>query len=441
MSEGVALIADSDKSTLFMGNTAELVSMDGDAKKVGYLTLAFDLENVLQELSLNFKQSAWIVYQNKIVASLLPTGEKEALPKITADSMRKLLEAPMGIFTWQGKSFYFVHMQPYPALDLHFFLFNEADIEFSLMKKLNKKVQLIITKINQDRRYVILAGLLFLLLALLNLSKKITKPIIAMASAARSVNKGALMDVHLPKLKLGAKNEVQQLNDAFRDMVEGLKEREKVKGILDKVVSHDIAKEILKGDIHLGGEEREATIFFGDIRNFTSLTQKMAPQEVIALVNTCMTKLSYVIEAHHGVIDKYIGDEVMVLFGAPLNAQDSAYQAIVCALEVMKELALWNAERKNQNLAPVMMGIGIHTGKVCAGNMGAENRLNYTVIGSNVNLASRLCAVAKEDEILISEDTLVSPFVSEKVIVEDMGLLTLKGFDDSKRVYIVKGLK
>lgn len=441
MSEGVALIANKEKRTLFMGNTAQLMSLDGDDKKAGYFTLGFDLENVLQELSLNFKQSAWIVFQDQIVASLLSTGEKSSLPSITPDSLHKLLEAPMGVFTWQGKSFYFVHMQPYAFLDLHFFLFNEAEVEFSLMKRLNKKMQFIISKINEDRRYVILLGLALLLLMLLNLSKKITKPIVAMAQAAKSVKKGALNDIHLPKLHLGRRNEVQQLNDAFRDMVDGLKEKEKVKGILDKVVSHDIAKEILKGEIHLGGEEREITIFFADIRSFTSLTQKMNPQEVIELINTCMTKLSYVIDAHHGVIDKYIGDEVMVLFGAPLHKEDSAFEAVVCALEVMKELKNWNEERKGKGLSPVSMGIGIHTGKVCAGNMGAENRLNYTVIGSNVNLASRLCAAAKQEEILISQDTLASPFVAERVLVDDMGLLAFKGFDESKRVFKVKGLK
>ena len=441
ISEAIAIISDPERGTLYMGNTAELVSMEGEEKKIGYLTLGFDLENVLQDLSLSFKQSAWIIAHDKIIAGLLPSGEKSAPPNVSADSLHQLLEAPMGIFSWQGKAYYFVHLQPYSSLDLHFFLFNEAEIEFSLMKKLNNRLHKIILKINEDRRYVIALGLIILLLTLLNLSKKITRPIVLMAKAARSVNRGHLSEIHLPDLKLGKKNEVQQLNEAFSDMVEGLKENERVKGILNKVVSQDIAKEILKGEIHLGGEEREVTIFFADIRSFTSLTQKMNPKEVIELINTCMTKLSYVIDAHHGVIDKYIGDEVMVLFGAPLYKEDSAYSSIVCALEIMKVLDTWNSERAFASLPPVTMGIGIHTGKVCAGNMGAENRLNYTVIGSNVNLASRLCGTAKQGEILISQDTLSAPFVAERVEVGDMGMLSLKGFDESKRVFMVKGLK
>ena len=441
LSKGIAIIPDPAKGTLYMGNTAELVSLEGEEKKTGYLTLGFDLENVLQDLSLSFKQSAWIIANNKIIAGLLPSGEKSSPPNISKDSLRQLLEAPLGVFSWEGKAYYFVHLQPYPSLDLHFFLFNEAEIEFSLMKKLNSRFHKIVLKINEDRWYVIALGLIILLLSLLNVSKKITRPIIMMAKAARSVHRGQLSEVHLPDLKLGKKNEVQQLNEAFSDMVEGLKENEKVKGILNKVVSQDIAKEILKGEIHLGGEEREVTIFFADIRSFTSLTQKMNPKEVIGLINTCMTKLAYVIDAHHGVIDKYIGDEVMVLFGAPLHKEDSAYSSIVCALEIMKVLATWNAERALEGLPSVTMGVGIHTGKVCAGNMGAENRLNYTVIGSNVNLAARLCATARQGEILISQDTLSAPFVAERVDVVDMGMLPLKGFDESKRVFSVKGLK
>lgn len=441
LSSGIAIFSDKEKGTLFLGNTAELDALDGQEQRQGYLTLAFDLENVLQELSLNFKQTAWIVSGGKVISSLLPTGERYTPPQIQTESLKKILEAPLGVFSWQGKAYYFVHLQPYSSIDLHFFLFNEAEVEFSLMKNLNKKVQEIISKINQDRRYVIILGLIVLLLALLRLSKKITKPITAMAEAANAIKKGTLYEVDLPKIKLGSQNEVQQLNESFRDMIEGLKEKEKVKGILDKVVSHDIAKEILKGEIHLGGEEREVTIFFADIRSFTSLTQKMNPSEVIALINSCMTRLSYVIDAHHGVIDKYIGDEVMVLFGAPLYKKESALDAVTCALEIMEELNRWNEERAKSGMAPVTMGIGIHTGKVCAGNMGAENRLNYTVIGSNVNLASRLCATAKSGEILISQDTLLAPLVSERIDAEDLGMIPLKGFDESKHVFRVKRKK
>lgn len=224
-------------------------------------------------------------------------------------------------------------------------------------------------------------------------------------------------------------------------MVKGLKEKEKVKAVLNKVVSQEIATEILKGNIRLGGEEKKVTILFADIRNFTKMTQNMSPKEVIELLNDCMTKISYLVDKHGGVIDKYVGDEAMALFGAPVESEDSAYRAIISALGMIEALTAWNGQRKTGNLSPVEMGIGIHTGLVLAGNMGAENRLNYTVLGSNVNLASRLCSAAKGMEILISESTLSEPHIKDKILYEEVPPMTFKGFDVPVIVYRVKGLK
>jgi class 3 adenylate cyclase len=433
--ESVALVTNPFDQSLYIVNAVELEAFEAENKKVGYLTLGFNIDNILRLLAQNFKQSAWIVCNGQVASSFSSSGEKFTPPYVEEERIQSLLKAPLGIFSFHDKSYYYVRIKPYQSLDLHFFLFVETDREFALVDTLNTSFINLMAKIKEQKQYVIALGLIILLIGLLDLSKKITGPVVAVSQATKAVKKGRLDDVHLPELHLGKNNEVQQLNDAFKEMIEGLKEKERVKGILDKVVSHDIAQEILEGNIHLGGEDKVVTIFFADVRSFTKLTQKMLPHEVIDLVNTCMTKLSRVIDAHGGVIDKYIGDEVMVLFGAPISKKDSALQAVMCGLEVMNELARWNHEREINHLAPVSMGIGIHTGKVCAGNMGAENRLNYTVIGSNVNLASRLCSQAKPGEVLLSNDTLIAYHVTESVEVEDMGMQHLKGFDDPVKVY------
>jgi len=131
----------------------------------------------------------------------------------------------------------------------------------------------------------------------------------------------------------------------------------------------------------------------------------------------------------------------MALFGAPIDCRDAAIKAIRCALEMIEALQEWNRQRSVRGQSPIEIGIGIHTGAMLAGNMGAENRLNYTVIGSNVNLAARLCSAAKRMEILISKDTLNEPFVKDTVIYEEMPMNTFKGFDQPIQVYCVKGLK
>ncbi len=142
-----------------------------------------------------------------------------------------------------------------------------------------------------------------------------------------------------------------------------------------------------------------------------------------------------------GVIDKYVGDEAMALFGAPVSKQDSALGAVKSAFEMIAILKQWNQEREQQSLPRVEMGIGIHTGNMLVGNMGAENRLNYTVIGSNVNLGARICSAADGMEILISKETLEEHSVKESIRFEEMPPITLKGFDTPVILYRALELK
>ena len=171
------------------------------------------------------------------------------------------------------------------------------------------------------------------------------------------------------------------------------------------------------------------------------MTEKMDPKEVIHLINTCMTKVSEKIDAHDGVIDKYVGDEVMALFGAPIEKPKSALQAIQSALDMVDEINKWNLERKQQGLQMIEMGIGIHTGNVVAGNMGADNRLNYTVLGANVNLAARICSEAEGMQVLISESTLQSEGVKNNIECEKLEAVQLKGFTDPIAIYSVKSYR
>jgi class 3 adenylate cyclase/HAMP domain-containing protein len=437
----LAIFAHPDTEQVYIGNVIELQSISAGHQKKGYLTMGFDADALLQEISGTLHQMTWMIHNGQLMVSASSSGKKMALTKIDADQLQALVTTPYGTVSVEGKPYYYVHVQPFAWHDVHVYVLKPAAIESARIDELKQAVQKILKDSSRSRDVVVFLGMVIIIITLLNVTKKITRPIVAMARAARLVGKGRLEDIQIPLLHLGSNNEVQILRDSFAEMIEGLKEKEKVKGILNKVVSPDIAKEILKGDIHLGGEERVVTILFADIRHFTSQTQNMEPQQVIKLLNTCMTRLDAVIEAHQGVIDKYVGDEIMVLFGAPIPRDNSALDAIACAIEMVQVLALWNQERALTNLPSVRMGIGIHTGKVLAGNMGAENRLNYTVIGKNVNLASRICSAAAGDEIYISHDTLLDPHVTGKVTVEALGEQHLKGFDKDITLYRVIGLK
>lgn len=215
-------------------------------------------------------------------------------------------------------------------------------------------------------------------------------------------------------------------------LYKGVQEK-KVHDVLNKVVSKKVASEILNGHDHLGGKELDVAVLFADIRGFTRITEKMSPQETIALLNECMGRISQIIDQYEGVIDKYVGDEVMVLFGAPDYCEKKSFKAVEAAIAMMQSLQCWNEERKKAGLFPVEMGIGIHMGNVVAGNMGTEERLNYTVLGANVNLASRLCDSAGPSEILVTD--AVSPEIQEKIDLEAIPPRQFKGFSEPVKVH------
>lgn len=287
---------------------------------------------------------------------------------------------------------------------------------------------------------ILFGSLICALLILARISNRVTQPIDKLAKATLNVASGHYEDIDLPKPE-GQKDEVSILTNSFKDMVNDLRDREKIRSVLNKVVSKEVAEEILKSTLHLGGEDRIITMLFSDIRGFTKLSENLAPQVVITMINTYMTKMSRIIETEGGCIDKYVGDEIMALYGAPVAHPDHALRAISSAILMVEKLRAWNKERSAEKRLPIEMGIGIHTGLVVVGNMGAEDRLNYTVLGSSVNLASRLCGVAKPMQILISESTLNEKNVKDSFHIEPLPAVSLKGFSEVINIYQINGFK
>jgi adenylate cyclase len=232
------------------------------------------------------------------------------------------------------------------------------------------------------------------------------------------------------------KDELGRLADSFNEMTAGLRLKEQYRGVLDKVVSKDVAEELIEGGLELGGETRDVAVLFADIRGFTALTEGMAPEAVITLINACMEGMSGAIEAEGGVVDKYIGDELMAVFGAPVSRGDDAGRAVRAALRIQEGLAELNVQRRAEGAEPIGVGVGVNAGTAVAGNMGSSNRLNYTVLGEAVNLASRLCGLAPAGEIYVSEAT--AERVSGSIAVEPIGAHQLKGFSKDCHVFRVR---
>ncbi len=214
----------------------------------------------------------------------------------------------------------------------------------------------------------------------------VTKPVRRLAAAANRIRQGDYGN----QVSIDQADEIGELSAAFNDMTQGLAERDQVRDLLGKVVDPAVAEELLSHDVELGGEEREITIMFSDIRGFTSLSERLSPQQLVSQLNEYLTTMSAAIEAEGGIIDKYIGDAVMALFGAPTAHNDDPTRAVRASLAMGRALSELNHDFTERGLPTLSMGIGINTATVVTGNMGSKTRLNYTVIGDGVNLAARI---------------------------------------------------
>ena len=186
---------------------------------------------------------------------------------------------------------------------------------------------------------------------------------------------------------------------------EDLSDINKVKSTFKKYVSENIVDELLLNEdsLELGGVEQDVCVLFSDIRGFTSMSERMEPSKVVTLLNSFFDKMIDVVFKYNGTLDKIIGDELMVLYGAPLKKSDDILNAVKTAKEMFKTLDKFNIRMIEEGYPKLNIGIGINYGKVICGNIGSEQQMNYTVIGDTVNLASRLCSAARPGEIIISD--------------------------------------
>lgn len=182
---------------------------------------------------------------------------------------------------------------------------------------------------------------------------------------------------------------------------------EKIRKLFARYTSEEVVEEILKapGGVVLTGEKREATLLFADIRNFTGLAESLEPEVAVDVLNTVLGRLSDAVLTCGGTLDKFLGDGLMAVFGAPVKRPDDALRAVQCARMMMEAMAALRAEAR-QELSAMQLGIGVNTGFVVAGNLGSALRTEYTCIGDAVNVASRLCAQAGPGEVLVGRRTV-----------------------------------
>ncbi len=267
------------------------------------------------------------------------------------------------------------------------------------------------------------------------LSKGLSAPIHELVRGTKEVAHGNF-DF---RTHIASRDEIGVLGHAFNTMVHGLSQKEKYRNVLDKALSPEVAEEMLKGNLFLGGENRLVTTLFADIRGFSAMIEGMDPREVIALLNDYLEGASAAVEAEGGVVDKYVGDAIMAVFGAPVFHADDARRSVRAALCMQETILHLNESRRASGKPRIVIGIGISTGVAVAGNMGSTTRLNYTVLGEPVNLAARLCSRARAGEILISASTLDA--AGPELDTQALEPVSLKGMSNPVPIWLVKGLR
>ena len=215
-----------------------------------------------------------------------------------------------------------------------------------------------------------------------------------------------------------------------------------VKELFGRYISPQIAREIVSqadtGKLHLGGEEREVTVFFADIRNFTGLSEQMSPEALVKTLNVYLTIMVDAVVENGGLVNKFIGDNVMAVWNAPQSQPEHAMLAVKAAWEAQQKVAeLDYSEPDLPSLPLLRWGIGINTGNVLAGNVGSAKRAEYTVIGDTVNLAARICGAAPGGDVWISDQTYHQ--VKEYLEVEELERQSFKGKSTTTLVYRVTG--
>jgi adenylate cyclase len=222
-------------------------------------------------------------------------------------------------------------------------------------------------------------------------ANSVALPLRDVEAAMAKVERGDL-DARAPVV---SNDEIGGVAEGFNRMLTGLKERDRIKDTFGKYVTREIRDEILAGRVPLEGEQREVTILFADLRDFTPWVEATEPREVVRELNRYFGEMEAAVRGHGGLILQFIGDEIEAVFGAPVPAADHARRAVQAALDMRARLAAFNAAREASGKPPLRHGIGVHTGTVLAGNIGSAERLSYALVGDAVNLASRIQDLTK----------------------------------------------
>ena len=310
-------------------------------------------------------------------------------------------------------------------------LFFEKPITY---QKLNVgKVRLAISqkKILQNIRnakiFILVLTVIIIILGILlslGLSRYFSNPIMKLRESTKALGMGNFDH----RVSINRNDELGDLGSAFNKMAEDLALKEKIKDSFGRYVTPEIVDLILANPDNqwMKGSEVEATVLFVDIRGFTTLSEDKEPESIVELLNDYFARVTDIVVKHGGHINKFVGDGAMAVFGTPVPTPQHAEAAVMAALDIQEEIARLDREKKMEDVA-IQVGIGVNSGAMVAGNLGSQRKMEYTVIGDNVNVASRLTSRAKAGEILISRQTYELIKNKNSLKIEKRRIASVKG--------------
>lgn len=279
-------------------------------------------------------------------------------------------------------------------------------------------------------------GLVFIVFALW-FARGFVRPLQALTHAAESVRQADYAHAHAPVF---GNDEIGELARTFNSMVDSVHARERERDMFGRIVSPEVREKLLAGELTLGGENRRVAVLFTDIRDFSTLCERISPQEIVNLLNEYLTEMNAAVKQWGGYLNNFIGDAIIVVFGAPDNQADIEWRAVMAALDMQERLVQLNERRRALGDPPFQTGFGISTGKAVAGKVGSPERFLYTVIGDAVNVAARLEAMTKEfpeHGILINGATRDAIRDRSEIETVHLGVRPIKGRQEAIDVYAV----
>jgi adenylate cyclase len=319
------------------------------------------------------------------------------------------------------------YARPNGVIMLGAFSFPEALDWAIIVEKSERDAYLAIDKMLQSLALWIVLGFAIAITGSILFALRISRPILEIDKVANEVGQG---NFTVRVEKVTSKDEIGDLAIRMNRMITGLAERFE----LQKFVSEETIAAIKGSDssgVKLGGEKRSVTMMFSDIRGFTAFSERVDPQVVVEMLNLYLSRQAEIVEANGGDIDKFVGDELVAIF----QGEDMARNAVLSALAIQEAIAELNQDHPEWGIA---VGIGINSGEVVMGAMGSASRMDYTVLGDNVNLAARLCAHAERGQTLLSENSHRSVADMEGIIFTKLPPMELKGKSEPVPAYGVE---